>query len=48
MAEATFNMDNGYFEGLVRGFRGGLLLRADYANLSQCETLEGIRKVNFP
>eukprot|EP01147_Barroeca_monosierra_P003618 gene3618-8322_t len=43
MAEATFNMDNGYFEGLVRGFRGGLLLRADYANLSQCETLEDLK-----
>ncbi|EGD76285.1 proton ATPase accessory subunit [Salpingoeca rosetta] len=43
MAEMTFNMDDGYFEGLVRGFKGGLLTRGDYANLSQCETLEDLK-----
>lgn len=40
-AEYTFNVDNGYFEGLVRGFRCGILSADDYANLCQCETLEG-------
>lgn len=43
MSETTFNMDDGYFEGLVRGFKGGLLTRADYANLCQCETLEDLK-----
>ena len=36
-----FNMDDGYFEGLVRGFRAGILKQADYMNLCQCETLDG-------
>jgi len=36
-----FNIDNGYLEGLVRGFRSGILKRTDYLNLIQCETLEG-------
>ena len=39
--ELTFNIDNGYLEGIVRGFRGGILSRAEYLNLVQCETLEG-------
>ncbi len=41
MSEYFFNMDDGYFEGLVRGFRSGILRRADYMNLAQCETLDG-------
>lgn len=39
--ELFFNLDNGYLEGLVRGFRSGVLSQSDYLNLSQCETLEG-------
>ena len=38
---ATFNIDNGYFEGLVRGYRSGILRRNDYHNLVECETLDG-------
>jgi hypothetical protein len=41
-SEMAFNMDSGYFEGLIRGFRGGLLTRTDYINLCQCETLDGM------
>ena len=37
----NFNIDHGYVEGLVRGFRSGILRQADYMNLVQCETLEG-------
>lgn len=37
-----FNVDNGYLEGLVRGFRSGIMSRADYLNLVQCETIEGM------
>lgn len=39
--ETLFNIDNGYLEGLVRGFKCGILKQADYLNLVQCETLEG-------
>ena len=39
--ELFFNVDNGYLEGFVRGFRSGVLTQSDYLNLSQCETLEG-------
>lgn len=41
MEEYVFNVDNGYLEGLVRGFRSGILTRTDYINLVQCETVEG-------
>jgi len=37
----VFNIDNGYLEGLCRGFKNGILRQADYLNLVQCETLEG-------
>uniref|UniRef100_A0A0E9SNT9 Uncharacterized protein n=1 Tax=Anguilla anguilla TaxID=7936 RepID=A0A0E9SNT9_ANGAN len=39
--ELYFNVDNGYLEGLVRGFKAGILSQGDYLNLVQCETLEG-------
>lgn len=42
MDEYFFNVDNGYLEGLVRGFRSGIMNRADYLNLVQCETIEGM------
>eukprot|EP00094_Tigriopus_californicus_P004356 TCALIF_04197-PA protein Name:"Similar to VhaAC39-1 V-type proton ATPase subunit d 1 (Drosophila melanogaster)" AED:0.20 eAED:0.20 QI:11/0/0/1/0.75/0.4/5/0/270 len=35
-----FNIDNGYLEGLCRGFKNGILKQTDYLNLVQCETLE--------
>jgi len=35
----TFNINDGYLEGLLRGFRSGILKAADYNNLTQCETL---------
>ena len=46
MSELTFNIDNGYLEGLVRGFKGGILKQTDYLNLVQCETLEGKVQLN--
>lgn len=39
----NFNIDHGYLEGLVRGFRSGILKQADYMNLVQCETLEDLK-----
>lgn len=41
LQEMTFNIHSGYLEGLVRGFRSGILKQSDYTNLVQCETLEG-------
>ena len=38
-----FNIDNGYLEGLCRGFKNGTLRQADYLNLVQCETLEDLK-----
>jgi len=37
----NFNIDSGYLEGIVRGFKSGILKQADYLNLTQCDTLEG-------
>ena len=42
LSEMFFNMDSGYFEGLLRGFRAGILKHTDYINLCQCENLDGL------
>ena len=39
----TFNINDGYLEAIVRGYRGGLLTTADYNNLCQCESLDDIK-----
>ena len=36
-----FNIDDGYLEGLLRGYRAGILTDQDYVNLRQCESIEG-------
>ena len=38
----NFNLSHGYLEGIVRGYKGGILSVVDYSNLTQCETIEGI------
>lgn len=38
-----FNIDNGYIEGLVRGYENTLLTSSQYVNLTQCDTLEDIK-----
>lgn len=38
-----FNVDNGYIEGVVRGYRNGLLTSNQYINLTQCENLEDLK-----
>ena len=35
------NINDGYLEGLLRGYRSGILTSTDYANLCQCETIDG-------
>ena len=42
LAEYGFNVDNGYLEGLLRGFRSGILNKTEYLNLVQCETIDGM------
>ncbi|RLN83288.1 hypothetical protein BBJ28_00012926 [Nothophytophthora sp. Chile5] len=43
----TFNIQHGYVEGLVRGFRSGFLDDVDYHHLTQCESLEADVKLNL-
>ncbi|KAL1524096.1 hypothetical protein AB1Y20_019006 [Prymnesium parvum] len=37
------NIDDGYLEGLLRGYRSGILTATDYANLCQCESIEDMK-----
>jgi len=39
----TYNIDHGFAEAVVRGFRSSFLLSDDYDNLTQCETLEDMK-----
>ena len=41
MEALYFNVDSGYLEGIVRGYRNSLLTSGNYSNLTQCETLDG-------
>lgn len=43
MDSLNFNLNFGYLEGLVRGFKAGILKQNDYMNLIQCETLEDLK-----
>lgn len=36
-----YNTEDGYLDGIVRGYRSGLLSQGHYLNLVQCESLEG-------
>ncbi|ESZ97315.1 vacuolar ATP synthase subunit d [Sclerotinia borealis F-4128] len=38
-----FNVQNGYIEGIVRGYRNGLLTGQNYNNLIQCETIDDLK-----
>jgi V-type H+-transporting ATPase subunit d len=37
---STFNMQHGFVEALIRGFRSGFLLDETYHHLTQCDNLE--------
>ncbi|KDN51307.1 putative vacuolar atp synthase subunit D [Tilletiaria anomala UBC 951] len=43
MEMISFNIANGYLEGVVRGYRAGLLNASTYQTLTQCENLEDFR-----
>ena len=36
-----------YIEGIVRGYRNGLLTGANYSNMTQCENVDGAFKVSW-
>ena len=38
-----FNIDDGFLDSLVRGYRSAFLSREDYSNLAQSQTVEDIR-----
>ena len=38
-----FNIDNGYVEALVRGYKNSLLTSSQYINLTQCDNLEDVK-----
>jgi V-type H+-transporting ATPase subunit d len=38
-----FNIDSGYIEGLVRGYKNSLLTSSQYINLTQCDNLEDLK-----
>ena len=41
MESLLYNSHSGYLEGVLRGFKAGLLTQNQYSNLTQCETIEG-------
>ncbi|PPQ91690.1 hypothetical protein CVT25_012903 [Psilocybe cyanescens] len=43
MEALFFNVDNGFLEAIVRGYKAGILTQNQYSNLAQCETLEDFR-----
>ncbi|KAI9827112.1 MAG: H(+)-transporting V0 sector ATPase subunit d [Sarea resinae] len=38
-----YNVDSGYIEGVVRGYRNTLLTGQNYSNLTQCETIDDVK-----
>ncbi|KAI7862518.1 ATP synthase subunit [Spinellus fusiger] len=38
-----YNETNGYVDGILRGYRSGIISRTQYSNLTQSETLEDLR-----
>ncbi|CAE6516771.1 V-type H+-transporting ATPase subunit AC39 [Rhizoctonia solani] len=43
MEALFFNVSGGFLEGVLRGYKAGLLTQSHYANLTQCESLEDFR-----
>lgn len=43
MEALTFNINGGFLEGIVRGYKASMLTSSNYQALTQCETLEDLR-----
>lgn len=39
--KSLIQVNNGFLEGVVRGYKAGILSQGHYASLTQCESLEG-------
>jgi len=39
----SFNINDGYSEAIIRGYRSGILTASDYSNLVQCEVLDDMK-----
>lgn len=42
---ASFSIRDGYLDSIVRGMQLGLLAKADYDNLTQCDSLDGTTRL---
>lgn len=40
---STFNLQHGFIEALLRGYRSGFLDDMDYHHLTQCESVEDVK-----
>ncbi|CCM01874.1 uncharacterized protein FIBRA_03945 [Fibroporia radiculosa] len=47
MEALLFNVNAGFLEGIVRGYKAGLLNQGHYNNLTQCETIEGLSATDY-
>ncbi|KAK4702004.1 V-type H+-transporting ATPase subunit d, partial [Phenoliferia sp. Uapishka_3] len=43
MEALMFNAGGGYLEGVLRGFKAGLITQSQYSNLIQCESIDDFR-----
>ncbi|CAB5376420.1 unnamed protein product [Rhizophagus irregularis] len=43
MEALFFNINDGYLEGIVRGYKSAVLNSTHYLNLTQCETLDDLK-----
>ncbi|PLW05477.1 hypothetical protein PCANC_08123 [Puccinia coronata f. sp. avenae] len=43
MEALFFNSNSGFLEGVIRGFKAGLLSQTQYQNLTQCDTLDDFK-----
>lgn len=42
---ATFAIENGYAEGIIRGFRASFFSDAQYTQIKNCSNLEELKSV---
>ena len=43
----TFNVQHGYSEALIRGYKSGFLTENEYRHITQCENLDGEKSGGF-
>ncbi|KAI9295783.1 ATPase, V0/A0 complex, subunit C/D, partial [Neoconidiobolus thromboides FSU 785] len=43
MEGCMFNINDGYLEAIIRGYRSNIITNSNYMNLTQCENLEDLK-----